>query len=169
MAFSHGMERPTARVARRGGTGGFTLIELVIVLMLVAVFLGMVVQAFGRYNRERSAQQAAYLLSRDIRLARAAAVRSRTPVSLVMDAAARAYEVRDTTGQRIVHRSFAYGDLQVQAMSLELDGDSVTFDEQGVADLSGVAGAVAQATVSSPGTTWVVRFNATGSSSIEEQ
>lgn len=138
-------------------------------MTVMAVFLGMVVKAFDSYARERSAQQAAYLLSRDIRQARAAAIRARTPVSLVMDATGRTYEVRDTTGQPVVSRSFAYGDLQVKSIALDLDGDSVTFNEQGVADLSGVSGGVAEAFVSSPTTTYVVRFNATGSSTIEEE
>ena len=149
--------------------GGFTLLEMMIVLLIAAVFIGVVARAFGRYNRERAAQQAAYLLSRDIRLARAAAIRARSPVSLVVDTAARSYQVRDTLGEQVVGRTFAYGDLEVQSISMALPGDSVTFDEQGVADLSGLAGGVAEARISSPTTVYVIRFNATGSSTIEEE
>ena len=130
----------------------------------------VVVNSFGRYTRERSAQQAAYLLSRDLRLARASAIGSRRSVSLVVSPSTRSYVIRDRLGTLIAQRSFAAGsDLMIESLSLGLPGDSVTFSPQGIATLTGVTGGLAEAVVASPSREYVVRFNATGSSRIVER
>lgn len=151
-------------------TQGFTLIELLFVITITVIMIALVANSFGRYTRERAAQQAAYLLSRDLRLARASAIGSRRPVSLVVLSASRSYVIRDGEGTVIAYRTFAAGsDLMVDSLSLGLPGDSVTFDPQGVATLTGATGGLAEAVVASPTREYVIRFNATGSSRIVEQ
>lgn len=136
-----------------------------------AIMLTFVVNTFSRYTRERSAQQAAYLLSRDLRLARARAIGSRRPMALVVDPATRSYLIRDQQGTVIARRTFAAGgDLTISSITLGLDGDSVVFSAQGVAvEMPGAVGGVAEAVVGSVSNEYVVRFNATGSSRIVEQ
>lgn len=138
-----------------------------VALMIAAIMLGMVLKAFGSYSAERAAQQASYLFSRDLRLTRASAIRSRRSVSLVLDPATRVYTIRDAQGSVVITRVLSYGDLEVQSIDTNLPGDSVTFDDEGVADLG--AATTGKAFVSSPSRTYVVEFNATGSSTIEEQ
>jgi len=151
-----------------GRRAGYTMIEILIVLMVSAIMVTLVAQTYASYARTRAAQQAATILGRDLRLARSAAIRSRRAVSLVVNEAGRSYVIRDTAGVVVAQRAFSYGDLQVQGIDLGLTGDSVTFDRQGLADLSGVGG-VAEARIASPSEVYVVRFNATGSSTIEEE
>ena len=146
---------------------GFTLLEVLFVLTISAILMTAVVTSFSRYTRERAAQQAAYLLSRDLRLARSAAIGSRQPVSLVVTASNLSYVVRDTAGTVIARRVFSAGsELMIESLRIDLPGDSVTFGPQGVATLTGV---LAEAVVGSPTREYVVRFNATGSSRIIER
>ena len=142
-----------------------------LVLAIGAIMMSIVVASFSRYTQERSAQQAAYLLSRDLRLARARAIGSRQPVSLVVDGDTRSYLIRDRRGTVIARRTFAAGgDLMISSITLGLAGDSVVFGAQGVAlDMPGAVGGVAEAVVGSPTKDYVVRFNATGSSRIVER
>ena len=149
---------------------GFTLLEVLFVITISVIMMAAVVNSFSRYTRERSAQQAAYLLSRDLRLARATAIGSRTPVSLVVTRATRTYVIRDTRGVVVARRTFAAGsEMMIASISIGLPGDSVTFSPQGVATLTGVTGGVAEAVIGSPTRQYVVRFNATGSSRIVER
>ena len=158
--------QPTRRPTRHG----FTLLEVLFVLVVSAIMMTAVVNGFSRYTRERSAQQAAYLLSRDLRLARASAIGSRQPISLVVDRAARSYVIRDTLGNEIARRTFAAGsEMMIESISLGQPGDSVTFSPQGVAALTGATNGLVEAVVGSPSREYVIRFNATGSSRIVER
>ena len=149
---------------------GFTLLEVLFVITISVIMMTVVVNGFSAYTRERSAQQAAYLLSRDLRLARATAIGSRQAVSLVVSPTTRSYVIRDTRGTVVARRIFAAGsEMMIESLSLGLPGDSVTFSAQGVATLSGVTSGVAEARIGSPTRLYVVRFNATGSSRIEER
>ena len=149
---------------------GFTLLEVLFVLMISVIMMTAVVNGFSRYTRERSAQQAAYLLSRDLRLARASAIGSRQPVSLVVTSATRSYVIRDTVGNVIARRTFAAGsELMIESLTLGQPGDSVTFSPQGVATLTNATNGLVEAVVGSPTREYVVRFNATGSSRIIER
>ena len=157
-------------VAEPRGRYGFTLLEVLFVITISVIMMTAVVNSFSRYTRERSAQQAAYLLSRDLRLARATAIGSRQRVSLVVTPATRSYVIRDSRGTVVTRRTFAAGsEMMIESLRLGLPGDSVTFTAQGVATLTGVTGGVAEAVIGSPTRQYVVRFNATGSSRIIER
>ncbi len=158
------------KAASRPHRHGFTLLEVLFVITISVIMMTAVVNGFSRYTRERSAQQAAYLLSRDLRLARATAIGSRQAVSLVVDPATQSYVIRNVAGTVVARRTFAAGsDLTIESIRLGLPGDSVTFSPHGVATLTGVTGGVAEAVIGSPTREYVVRFNATGSSRIEER
>ena len=117
----------TMQPARHRIRHGFTLLEVLFVLVVSAIMMTAVVNGFARYTRERSAQQAAYLLSRDLRLARASAIGSRQPISLVVDPGARSYVIRDTLGNEIARRTFAAGsELMIESISLGQPGDKQT-------------------------------------------
>ena len=160
----------TLTTAGRFTRRGFTLLEVLFVITISVIMMTAVVNGFARYTRERSAQQAAYLLSRDLRLARATAVGSRQPVSLVVNSSDRSYVVRDTLGTVIARRTFAAGsELMIVSLELDQPGDSVTFSSRGVAALVNTTDGLAEAVVGSPTREYVVRFNATGSSRIVER
>lgn len=166
----HTLTRVYANAAVGPQRNGFTLLEMLFVVVIAAIMMTAVVNGFAHYTRERSAQQAAYLLSRDLRLARASAIGSRQPISLVVLAATRSYVIRDTLGNEIARRTFAAGsELMIESLSLGQPGDSVTFSPQGVASLSGATDGIVEAVVGSPTRDYVVRFNATGSSRIVER
>ena len=150
--------------------GGFTLLEVLFVVVISVILMTAVVRSYGHYTRERSAQQAAYLLSRDLRLARASAIGSRRAVSLVVLPAGQSYVIRDREGTVMARREFVAGsDLDIETMTLGLPGDSVTFSPQGIATMTGASGGLAEAVIRSPTREYVVRFNATGSSRIIER
>jgi prepilin-type N-terminal cleavage/methylation domain-containing protein len=147
---------------------GFTLLEVLFVITISVILMAIVVSSFSTYTRERSAQQAAYLLSRDLRLARATAIGSRQRVSLVVARSTRSYLVRDAIGTVVVRRTFATdSDMIIESLTLSLPGDSVTFSAQGV--VTNMTGAIAEAVIRSPTREYVVRFNATGSSRIVQR
>jgi hypothetical protein len=66
-----------------------------------------------------------------------------------------------------VRRAFGPGaDLRLDALALELAGDSVVFNSRGFADLSGAAGATGRATFTKGEKTYATSFNALGASKV---
>jgi prepilin-type N-terminal cleavage/methylation domain-containing protein len=154
---------------RRPGRGGFTLIELVIVLTLSAIMLSFAGLALGQYFGRTSARRAAQLFSQDLTQARMFAVRAREPVVVRFFEGGLRYEIatRDT-GTEIVNRRFANAaGIDLSAISLDLDGDSVVFNRRGFADLSGATGSLGVASFSAGSASYQVSFNSLGASRID--
>jgi prepilin-type N-terminal cleavage/methylation domain-containing protein len=150
-------------------TGGFTLIEVLVVLVLLGGVLTVGAVSFGGYFQRVAAERAAQVFAQDLRAARAWATRSRRAVVIRFYESGLRYEVEEqSTGTDIALRRFGINaDIDLSAVTLDFVGDSVVFDSRGFADLSGAAGALGTATFSSGAGRYTVSFNSMGASKID--
>ena len=147
---------------------GFTMVEMLVVLILFSVSLAMATSVFSGYQSRTAAQRAAQIFSMDLSLARASAVRRREAAIVDFDEAGMSYLIRLESGDTLVRRVFGQdGDIRLDALNLRFDGDSVVFNSRGVADLGdsdgpglGVASFAAGATI------YDVSFNLMGASKV---
>jgi prepilin-type N-terminal cleavage/methylation domain-containing protein len=155
--------------ASRGRTGGFTLLELAVVLMISGIGLTFALLSFGGYFQRVSAERAAQVFAQDLTLARSFAVRSREPVVIRFYEASLRYEVEgQSTATGIATRRFGVNaDIDLSGVALDLPGDSLLFDVRGIADLSGAGGPLGTASFSSGDMTYTVSFNSMGASKID--
>lgn len=151
--------------------GGFSLLELVIVLVLSALTLGFASVAFSGYLQRVSAQRAAQVFAQDLTLARGAALRGREPVVVRFHEVDRWYSISmQRTGTELARRRFGENaDIDLSAVDLMMRGDTVVFSSRGVADLDGAAGTLGEARFSSGAVEYAVSFNAMGASKVEER
>ena len=152
------------------GRGGFTLLELIVVLTVGAVIITMGTLAFSGYFQRDSARRAAQVFAQDLVAARAYAVRSQEKVVVRFHESTLWYEVvAEGSSTPITRRRFGpTGDIALSDVALDLSGDSLVFDVRGVADLSGLGGALGTARFSSGATTYTVSFNGMGASKIDQ-
>jgi len=148
---------------------GFTLIELMVVLVISAVGMTFAGLAFNGYFQRVSAERAAQVFAQDLTLARNWAVRSREPVVIRFYEASLWYEVEtQSTAAEVARRRFGVNaDIDLSGVTLDAAGDSLVFDARGIADLSGVGGPLGTATFSSGAVTYAVSFNSMGASKID--
>jgi prepilin-type N-terminal cleavage/methylation domain-containing protein len=153
----------------RGRRGGFTLIELAVVLLISGIGLTFALLSFGGYFQRVSAERAAQVFAQDLTLARSFAVRSREPVVIRFYEASLRYEVEaQSTASEIATRRFGVNaDIDLSGIALDMPGDSVLFDVRGIADLSGGGGPLGTASFSSGDVTYTVSFNSMGASKID--
>ncbi len=150
--------------------GGFTLLELVVVLTLSGLVLGFAGLTFSGFFQRSSARRAAQLFAQDLTAARSYAVRSREAVVIRFYESSLWYEIAtQTTATEVVRRRFGINaDIDLSAVTLDITGDSLVFSARGVADLSGASGALGTATFSSGAITYTVSFNGMGASKIDQ-
>ena len=163
---------PGYRRAASGG-GGFTLLELLIVLVLASLTLGFAGLTFSGYFQRSSARGAAQVFARDLSLARSAAVRAKERVVIRFYEASRWYQVvAVSSGTELVRRRFGVNaDVDLSAIDLMFRGDTLLFDVRGVVDLSNqqVPGPLGQASFEAGATRYTVSFNSLGASKVEER
>ena len=147
---------------------GFTLIEMLVVLVITGISLSLIGIGFGRYMERSSARRAAEVFGQDLSLARNQAARSRQVVVVDFDESALNYVIRVAAGDTVATRFFDEdSDIRLQEIDLELTGDTVAFNSRGVADLSGAT--LGRAVFTLGNTSFAVSFNAMGSSRVEEE
>jgi prepilin-type N-terminal cleavage/methylation domain-containing protein len=155
------------RDVRGQGHSGFTAIELVAALVIVGVGTALAWGAYNGFLRRSAAQRAAEVFASDLALARATAIRSRAPVTILFDEGRLVYVLRAADGTVLLRRSFGRrDDLRLDQIELAFAGDSVRFDARGFADLSGAGGAVGEAAFRNRGEAYAVRFNALGTAKV---
>lgn len=148
---------------------GFTVLELVLVLLMITLVLAMAASGYRAYLGRRAGLHASELFAEDLRLTRAVARRDRKSAAIVFFESERRYVVRKSTGDVVVERSYAIdADISLASVDLALPGDSVVFSGRGVADLTGAGGSLGTATFSTGGSAYSVVFNSMGASDIEE-
>lgn len=159
-------------IDRAGRRSGFTLIEILVVLVIAAIGTGIAVSSFGLFQARASARGAAQTFSRDLAQARAWARRSNEPVTVNFDETAGAlrYTVVGSAGDTIADRRFgAGGEIRLDSIQLGMEGDTLRFGASGIADLSTASpvAPTANALFFAGARSYRVRFNASGSSVVE--
>jgi len=148
---------------------GFTLMELLVVIMIMAITLTVVGFTFNRYLERTSAKRAAEMFRQDLTAARNTALRSRQRVVLDFDEAGLGYVVRLQAGDTLFDRAFdPDATVSLSGLDLQLSGDTLAFDRRGVADLSSAGGPLGRAIFTAGNTSYAVSFNSMGSSRIGE-
>jgi len=168
------MARRHADSVREEADGGFSLLELLVVLLIVGVTASLGVMGYRSYQENTAARRAAEVFVMDLSMARSAAVRERRAVAVVFDEANLIYRIRthqggaDGDGRQIQVRDFSpRGEIRLGGVSLDLVGDSVVFNARGLADLSGGGGGLGTARFVAGNGRYEVAFNALGRARIE--
>jgi Tfp pilus assembly protein FimT len=140
---------------------------MAVVLVVISVLTGVSVVGFGEYSRRTASRRAAEVFVRDLVIARATAVAERFPVSIVFDETASRYQVRKSGGEVLISRDFSLGgEIQLSSIDLEVDSDSVVFNERGILNFSSLPGSLAVARFQAGDRTYRVSFNATGTAEV---
>lgn len=148
---------------------GFSLLEVMVVLMIGAGSLVIASQIYGSFLDESTARRSAMVFARDLSLARANSLQVRSDVVVRFSEDVLEYVVEIVGGRELVRREFGPGeDLPLSSLDLQTTGDSLVFNGRGILDMSSIGGSLGTATFSARGSTYMVSFNATGASRVDE-
>jgi prepilin-type N-terminal cleavage/methylation domain-containing protein len=121
------MAPSSRKYATTRGFKGFTLFELLIVVVILGIAATMMGPAMSRIVRHQRVNRASMIIVSDIQNAFAVAARQREPVRIQADAASRSYQFVDRkTGAVLRIRAF-YGDTSEYRLS-SLVFTPATFD-----------------------------------------
>jgi len=121
------MASGSRKYATTRGLKGFSLFELLIVVVILGIAATMVGPAMSRIVRHQRVNRAAKIIVSDMQNAFAVAARQREPVRIQADAASRSYQFVDRkTGTVLRIRAF-YGDTSEYRLS-SLVFNPTTFD-----------------------------------------
>lgn len=149
--------------------GGYTLLEIVVVVLLVMLTMAVATRSYQGYQERAAARGAAQIFARDLSLAHQTALRGRISVVVRFDESGRSYIVRTEAGDDLMSRSFGSGaDMELTAIDLEFPGDSVRFTRRGLVDLSGISESIGRARFVAGTREFAVSFNGMGISRVEE-
>ncbi len=118
----------------RVGKGGFTLVEMLIALTLIAVATAIGTSALRAYYETTVSRRAASVIAGDIAVTRSAAVKLSRNVSLVAREDSLSYVIRSDSGTVLYpRRSFdTESELPLTSLDVQLNGDSMTFNPRGI-------------------------------------
>lgn len=123
---------PRSRAARTG-RAGFSLIELLLVVVVFSITVGVGIEGFRQFNESATVDRAARVVAGDVVLARTHAIQRREHVSLVADEADRSYAIVDASGDTILVRRYnAASDLPLTLLDVKTSGDDLTFNARGL-------------------------------------
>lgn len=155
---------------RRAGVAGFTLLEMLVVLVVAGIVITFGVVALTGYRAKAATEGAAHTFTRDLTLARSSARRAREAVVFRFDEVGLEYTLATEGGRQLVRRTFDGGsDMALSAIDLELPGDTLLFDERGTAYLGGGSETVGRAVFVAGDVQVEVAFNALGAARVEER
>lgn len=83
---------------------GFTLVELILASIVLAILITLAAPPFGRTERRWAAYTAARALAADVARARQRAIRDRRTVRVVLDTLEGSYEVQPAGGNPLLRR-----------------------------------------------------------------
>jgi len=111
------MATSSRKYATTRGLKGFTLFELLIIVVILGIAATMMGPAMSRIVRHQRVNRASMIIVSDLQNAFAVAARQRQPVRVQADAASRSYQFVDrTTGTVLRIRAF-YGDTSEYKLS----------------------------------------------------
>jgi len=147
--------------------GGFSLFEMLVAMVILSVLAGIAVASFGEYARRTAAVRSAEVFARDLTIARTAAVGERIPVTIVFDESERSYLIRKIGGEILLTRNFGMeGEIPLSSIDLDIDGDSIVFNERGILAFHNLGSSLVAARFEGGGRSYVVSFNALGTSAV---
>jgi type II secretion system protein H len=115
------------KYAKTRGLKGFSLFELLIVVVILGIAATMVGPAMSRIVRHQRVNRAAKIIVSDIENAFAVAARQRMPVRVKADAASRSYQFVDRATDSVLRIRAFYGDTSEYRLS-SLTFTPTTFD-----------------------------------------
>ncbi len=135
----------TERVRRlRTREDGFSLIEVLMVLVLLSIVLGIGAQGMQSFNEAGTVDRAANAVAADVTLTRSYAVQRLSEVRLVADEASRRYAIVDvgaSSDDTLLTRSFsASADLPLTRLDVMTTGDHLAFNPRGMLVTGGTVG-----------------------------
>lgn len=99
---------------------GFTLVELLIVVVLIGIVASIAIRSVGDTIRRDRVQKAVAIISTDLEQAFAVAGRQRAPMRLLFDSTRRTFSVADRSDTTLKYRTrqFVTGALALDYMSV---------------------------------------------------
>jgi len=108
----------SSRITGRRVRSGFTLLETIIVLIVVAMMAVLVMPKVGSAIGQSRVQNSAGIIAGDLQLAFSLASRQRTPLRITVDPSGASYTIATRTGTVIRQRNLGDGkDLSVTSMT----------------------------------------------------
>src|SRR5215207_4216081 len=112
--------------------GGFTLAEMLVVLVIIGIALAMAVPGMQGVLHQSSVQSALNTVASDLTLARLRAVRTASRATLAVNAAGTGYSVIvDSAGTATTFKTVSFA-TDYKGLTLAPVNDSVTFDSRGL-------------------------------------
>ena len=105
---------------RRAACGGFTLVELLVVLAIISLLLAFTPAAFNRMMPGLEVQSATRQLAASLRSARSAAIRDNTETTLTIDLEARLYRLDELGREQAIDEDIEVSMLTARS---ELEGE----------------------------------------------
>jgi type II secretion system protein H len=104
-----------------GSRKGFTLLELLVVMVIAAIVMATAVPSIGRMMAASDVQRSASVIVADLQRAHSLAARRRMPVRIIVDAANKTLRIRNFAGTDTtlgnVRRFGANGEYPLQTMT----------------------------------------------------
>lgn len=113
---------------------GFTVIELVVVLMLAGLVAGLGIPRIGQSLAQNRMQRAAAVVATDMQLAHSLAARQSRPVVLAVDGTNRVMRIADAANQATVYNSRHLGSSEYGVTQLTSNRASVVVYPTGLAN-----------------------------------